>query len=144
MLSRLRRGVAARRAGKPVARGPQGADVEDFLSVARESFVRMQAAWDAADLSALASLTTEPLLEDLRFQLQQRGPAPNRTEVLELEAKLLAIEELREAFVASVEFSGVIRERLDAGAAPFRELWLLANLKAAGRGWQLARVQSLS
>ncbi len=144
MLSRLRRGVVARRADKPVVRRPQGADVEDFLSVARESFVRMQAAWDAADLSALASLTTEPLLEDLRFQLQQRGPAPNRTEVLELDAKLLAIEELREAFVASVEFSGVIRERLDAGAAPFRELWLLANLKVAGRGWQLARVQSLS
>ena len=112
--------------------------------MARLSFVRMQAAWDAADLPALASLTTEPLLEDLRLQLAQRGPAPNRTEVLKLDARLLAMEELREAYVASVEFSGLIREQLDTRAEPFRELWLLANLKAADRGWRLARVQSLS
>jgi hypothetical protein len=77
-------------------------------------------------------------------QLEHRGPAPNCTEVLELDARLLAMEELREAFVASVEFSGLIREQLDARAAPFRELWLLANLKTTGRGWRLARVQSLS
>jgi predicted lipid-binding transport protein (Tim44 family) len=140
-LGRLRRRVSLRRRGAPAAAGP---DVEAFLNVARQSFVRLQAAWDAADLHALAALTTDTLLEDLRCQLEHRGPAPNRTEVLELDARLLAMEELREAFVASVEFTGVIREQFDAGAAPFRELWLLANLKAAGRGWQLARVQSLS
>jgi len=150
VLNRLRRRVAARRARRsaaPVFGGAlpaHGADVEAFLSVARLSFVRMQAAWDAADLPALASLTTESLLEDLRLQLAQRGPAPNRTEVLKLDARLLAMEELREAYVASVEFSGLIREQLDTRAEPFRELWLLANLKAADRGWRLARVQSLS
>jgi predicted lipid-binding transport protein (Tim44 family) len=139
-LARLRRRVALRRRGAAAA----SADVEAFLHVARQSFVRMQAAWDDADLPALATLTTANLLEDLRWQLEQRGPAPNRTEVLKLDARLLSMEELREAFVASVEFSGVIREQCDTGAAPFRELWLLANLKAAGRGWRLARVQSLS
>jgi predicted lipid-binding transport protein (Tim44 family) len=126
----------------PAAHAP--ADLEAFLVVARQSFVRMQAAWDAADLPALATLATEPLLEDLRSQLQQRGPGPNRTEVLELRARLLAMEELHEAYVASVEFSGVICEQRGSDAAPFRELWLLAKLKATGRGWQLARVQSLS
>ncbi len=140
-LARLRRRVSLRRRGATAA---PNADVEAFLSVARQSFVRMQAAWDDADLQTLAALTTETLLEDLRWQLEQRGPAPNRTEVLKLDARLLAMEELREAFVASVEFTGVIREQLDSGAAPFRELWLLANLKTAGRGWRLARVQSLS
>jgi len=146
-LARLRRRVAMRRrgsaaaAGRPVASSP---DVDAFLNVARQSFLRMQLAWDAADLHALATLTTDTLLEDLRVQLEHRGPAPNCTEVLELDARLLAMEELREAFVASVEFSGIIREQLDAGAAPFRELWLLANLKTTGRGWRLARVQSLS
>lgn len=104
----------------------------------------MQAAWDAADLRALAALTTEQLLVDLQDQLAARGPGPNCTEVLKLDARLLGIEEMAEAFVASVEFSGLIRERLDDGAAPFRELWLLANLKTAGRGWRLARVQALS
>ena len=139
-LIRLKRRAAAQHApsAPPVSR-----DVEDFLEVARSSFVRLQAAWDAADLRALAALTTEQLLADLREQLVARGPGPNRTEVLALDARLLAIEELQEAFVASVEFSGLIRERLDDAAAPFRELWLLADLKATGCGWRLARVQAL-
>jgi predicted lipid-binding transport protein (Tim44 family) len=128
------------------ATGASPLEVEAFLQVARQSFVRLQQAWDDADLPTLAKLTTEPLLEELRDQLAQRGPEPNHTEVLRLEARLLALEELREAFVASVEFSGLIRERIDAGAAPFRELWLLANPKtpSAGAGWRLARVQALS
>jgi predicted lipid-binding transport protein (Tim44 family) len=127
-----------------VASGAAAADIEEVLRLARQSFVQLQAAWDRADLGALRLLTTEPLLEDLQHQLAQRGPGPNHTEVVSLDVRLLGLEELHEAFVASVEFSGLIRERLDAGACPFRELWLLANIKAAGRGWQLARVQSLS
>jgi predicted lipid-binding transport protein (Tim44 family) len=153
MLRRLRRRVFERLAWrKAVAVAPAGAEqaalkpaqIEEVLRVARQSFVELQAAWDRADLGALRQLTTEPLLEDLRDQLAQRGPAPNHTEVVSLDARLLGLEELHEAFVASVEFSGLIREQLNASACPFRELWLLANVKAAGRGWQLARVQSLS
>jgi len=164
MLSSLRGRVLRRWAGRkpadpgassPVPAGhaavmPAGhaalmpAQIEEVLRVARQSFVELQAAWDRADLGALRQLTTEPLMEDLRHQLAQRGPSPNHTEVLQLDARLLGLEELHEAYVASVEFSGLIREQTDAGACPFRELWLLANVKTADRGWQLARVQSLS
>ena len=68
--------------------------------------------------------------------------------MLSLHAELLALEEMREAYVASVEFSGLIRERVGSAAAPFRELWLLANAKgdadqALEKGWRLAGVQSL-
>jgi predicted lipid-binding transport protein (Tim44 family) len=140
-LQRLRRNAAPWRLRRI---GPGGTDVEEVLQLARLSFVQFQAAWDRADLQSLSALATAPLLEDLRSQLAERGPGPNHTEVLQVEARLLALEEMREAFVASVEFSGLIRERLDDAAAPFRELWLLANVKTAGRGWQLAQVQSLS
>ena len=118
-------------------------DMQDFLLVARQSFLQMQDAWDRADLPALGVMATGPLLDDLREQLAMRGPGPNHTEVLELKVRLLALEELHEAFVASVEFTGLIRERLDEAAAPFCELWLLAKLKTTGLGWRLARVQSL-
>jgi predicted lipid-binding transport protein (Tim44 family) len=141
VLTRLRHRVATRRARR---RGGASGQVEELLHLARLSFVQLQAAWDRADLGAIGALTTEPLLAELRDQLELRGPEPNCTEVVELDARLLALEELREAFVASVEFSGLIRERVDDTAAPFRELWLLANVKAADRGWQLAGVQSLS
>lgn len=137
-LSRLAGRTLRRRARQPLR------DTDELLKLARQSFVRVQAAWDRADLHALSDLATAPLLEDLRHQLELRGPGPNRTEVLQLDARLLGLEELREAYVASVEFSGLIRERQEEAAAPFRELWLLANIKAAGCGWKLARVQSLS
>ena len=142
MLNRLRRRVALRRSLRRA--GGLGGDVDELLRLARLSFVQLQAAWNRGDLQVLGALTTGPLLADLRDQLAHRGPGPNRTEVVSLEARLLGLEELHEAFVASVEFSGLIRERVDDGAEPFRELWLLANVKSAGRGWQLAQVQSLS
>ncbi len=148
MLKRLGRRLRPPSLKRRVPRGVPSAtssplDVDAFLQVARQSFVSLQAAWDAADIATLSRLTTEPLLEELRDQLAERGPLPNHTEVLRLEARLLALEELREAFVASVEFSGLIRERIDDRAAPFRELWLLANPKTAALGWRLARVQAL-
>jgi predicted lipid-binding transport protein (Tim44 family) len=124
---------------------PAGLDVEQFLHLARLSFMRLQAAWDDADLPTLERLTMGPVLQDLRDQLESRGEAMNRTDVLRLHAQLLAFEELRDAFVASVEFSGLIRERQDAGATEFRELWMLAKLKPVdGDAWQLARVQALA
>lgn len=121
-----------------------GADVDEFLTLARASFVQMQAAWDRADLHALGMLTTGQLLEELRCQLQERGPAKNRTEVVSLQARLLSLDDLLEAQVASVEFSGLIQEDEASHAAPFRELWLLANVKSAAVGWKLARVQALA
>jgi len=144
-LRRLRNAARLRRARAPATSTvPRGAEVDELLQLARLSFMHLQAAWDRADLGAMGHLATAPLLEDLRHQLTLRGPGPNTTEVLKLDARLLSLEDLQEALVASVEFSGLIREQHERAATPFRELWLLANVKAAGRGWKLARVQSLS
>lgn len=128
-------GLSKRRAAR--------AEADELLNLARVSFVQVQAAWDRADLHALGRLATGPLLEELRCQLRERGPAHNRTEVVSLQARLLSIDDLRDAQVASVEFSGLIQEDPATGAAPFRELWLLANVKGADHGWRLARVQAL-
>lgn len=134
--------VRAGRRGSSLAREP--ADIDELLRLARLSFVALQAAWDRADVPAIAAMATAPLLADLQCQLAERGSQLNYTEVVELDARLLDWEELHEAFVASVEFSGLIREQLDEAAAPFRELWLLACVKPAAGDWKLARVQSLS
>ena len=145
MLNALRRRVVA---AAPLRLARQGLGQarrrREFLKVARQSFVELQAAWDRADWPTLQALATAPLLDDLREQHALRGPGPHHTEVLELHAELLALEDLREALLASVEFHGLIREQVDADAAPFRELWLLAKLKAGDDGWRLARVQALS
>ena len=126
-----------------LASAASAVDTQAFLHVARQSFLQMQAAWDRADLLAMGVLASESLLEDLREQLAQRVQGGNHTEVLELHARLVATEDLHEAFLASVEFSGLIREQRGDTAAPFRELWMLAKIKSLDAGWRLARVQSL-
>jgi len=136
--------LGGRLAARPACAAERPAELEAFLEVARQSFVRVQQAWDRADLNALSGCATQPLLEELREQLAERGPGPNHTEVLRLEARLLALEHLSEAKLASVEFTGLIRERVDDRAMPFRELWFLAELQGQDSGWRLARVQSLS
>ena len=124
---------------------PDGFEPGPLLAELRLHFVRLQAAWDRGEMPALRALTTPEMLEELRSEL--RGCTdpmePNRTDVVTLHAELLGFEELGGAFLASVEFSGLIRESSGRGAAPFRELWMFAKAKHDGSGWRLARHQAL-
>jgi predicted lipid-binding transport protein (Tim44 family) len=56
---------------------------------------------------------------------------------------LLGIEELDHAHMASVEFSGMIREEVSAGPNPFREVWNITRPKSGSGGWLVAGVQAL-
>lgn len=113
-----------------------------LLRAAREQFLRLQSAWDAADLDTLRRLTTEDMFEELAAELPARGHEPNRTDVLALEAHLIAFECVGPLELASIEFSGVVRESARRGPAPFREVWMLAR-QPGGETWRLARQQAL-
>ena len=126
---------------------PDGFDQAGFLKSAKGNFVSLQAAWDRSDISALRLMTTDAMLTEIRAQLAEReahsrGPA-NLTEVLMVEAQLLGIEETGEDYLASVEFSGMIREEPSAGASPFREVWNMTKSKTGASGWLVAGVQAL-
>jgi predicted lipid-binding transport protein (Tim44 family) len=45
--------------------------------------------------------------------------------------------------MASVEFSGMIREEPSAGPSSFREVWNMTKAKGGGSGWLVAGVQAL-
>jgi predicted lipid-binding transport protein (Tim44 family) len=132
-------GTAALRS---VATHPPALDGAEVLEAARARFLGLQAAWDAGDVQALGHLTTPAMLEELLPMLTTRG-APSRTDVITLHAELLGLEELGAAYLASVEFSGLIRESAEQGAVPFRELWMLASEKDGSPSWRLARQQAL-
>jgi predicted lipid-binding transport protein (Tim44 family) len=59
-----------------------------------------------------------------------------------IEAHLLGIEETADEYLASVEFSGMIREDASAGPSPFREVWNMTK-PISGGGWLVAGVQAL-
>ncbi len=126
---------------------PEGFDTEGFLAAAKRNFITLQAAWDRSDISMLRSMMTDGMLEEIRSQLAEReahrGAQPNHTDVVMLEAQLLGIEELDGGYMASVEFSGMIREELSAGPSPFREVWNMTKPKTGNSGWLVAGVQAL-
>jgi len=122
---------------------PPGLDSAEVLEAARARFLRLQAAWDAGDVQALGHLTTPAMLAELLPMLTTRAGGSSRTDVITLHAELLGLEELGAAYLASVEFSGLIRESADQGAVPFRELWMLACEKDGSPSWRLARQQAL-
>jgi hypothetical protein len=121
---------------------PATLDGDEVLAAARARFLGLQAAWDAGDVQALGRFTTPHMLDELLPVLTSRAGA-SRTEVVTLHAELLDVEELGAAWLASVEFSGLIRESAERGAVPFRELWMLAAAKDGAPSWRLARQQAL-
>jgi len=125
---------------------PAGFDTEGFVRAAKANFITLQAAWDKSDISSLRAMMTDSMLAEIRTQLSDReahtGTQPNHTEVLAIEAHLLGIEELAEEYMASVEFTGMIREEPGASPSPFREVWNMTKPKAGG-GWLVAGVQAL-
>ncbi|MEO7152132.1 MAG: Tim44-like domain-containing protein [Burkholderiaceae bacterium] len=133
------------RAARPTTSLPAAAwDAQSVLAVVRPHFVTLQAAWDAGDLVTLRGLTTPAMYDEIAGQLGQRGPAPNRTDVLTVGAELLRIEQVGALWLASVQYSGMLRESSDDGAVAFREVWLLACAPDEPEsGWRLARQHTL-
>ena len=132
--------------GSPAWGIPADFDVNGFLSAAKTNFVTLQNAWDRSDVPALRAMMTDTMLAEIKTQLAERethrGLQPNTTDVMVLDAQLLGIEDLGEAYLASVEFSGMIREEPSAGPNAFREVWNMTKPKAGG-GWLVAGVQAL-
>ncbi|MDD2919419.1 TIM44-like domain-containing protein [Rhodoferax sp.] len=126
---------------------PAGFDSDGFLQAAKSNFVSLQAAWDKSDIPALRVMMTDTMLKEIQAQLAERevhtGGPINQTEVVMIEAHLLGIEDLGDDYLASVEFTGVIREEPSASPSPFREVWNMIKPKNGRSGWLVAGVQAL-
>ncbi len=126
---------------------PADFDVTGFVEAAKRNFITLQDAWDRSDITLLRSMMTDAMVAEIRSQLAEREAQfpgqPNKTEVVMLEAQLLGIEDLPDAYMASVEFNGMIREEPSAGPSPFREVWNMTKPKQGGSGWLVAGVQAL-
>ncbi|MDD5480515.1 Tim44-like domain-containing protein [Rhodoferax sp.] len=126
---------------------PAGFDSDGFLNSAKANFVSLQAAWDKSDIPALRVMMTDTMLKEIQAQLAERETHPggpqNMTEVVMIEAHLLGIEDLGNDYMASVEFSGMIREDAASSPSPFREVWNMVKSKNGNNGWLVAGVQAL-
>lgn len=123
---------------------PPGFDTEGFLRQAKLNFVRLQAANDRGEMDDIKSFTTPEVFAEIQMQYEERGRAPQRTEVLELDASLLEVVTEGSQHIASVRFHGRLREDRDAAPAGFDEIWHLTKPADGSRGWAVAGIQQVA
>ncbi|CAM5786759.1 TIM44-like domain-containing protein [Castellaniella caeni] len=119
---------------------PADFDVPAFLAQAKQQFTQVQGLWDAGDRASLQEFLTDDLLAEITPRLPAPGEG-NRTDIVLLNAELLGIETVAGGHLASVRYSGMLREAAGAEAFRFEEVWNL--YKAEGAGWLLAGIQQL-
>ncbi|WLI89534.1 TIM44-like domain-containing protein [Massilia sp. R2A-15] len=123
---------------------PADFDTAAFLRHAKSSFIRMQAAWDKADVNDLREFTTPEVFAELKMQIQERGASPDFTDVVTIDGELLGIETVGSEYLASVKFTGMIKSAPNAPAEPFAEVWNMSKPVSGSSGWVLAGIQQLS
>lgn len=119
---------------------PVDFDTQRFLSEAKKQFVSIQKVWDSGNIAEMRNFLTDDLMKELQTQLNDRVEE-NHTEVVLLNAELLGIEKVSDGHLASVRFSGMLREQAGAEAFRFEEVWNL--FKPEQGGWLLAGIQQV-
>lgn len=122
-------------------RWPADFNAAEFVRHARLNFVRLQEANDKRDSSALADFLTTDLLTEIQAQWQSEGAANGKTDVVTLESEVLEVVSEGLLYVASVHFSGLIREDGAAEPQPFAEIWHLEKPMRGSGGWLVSGIQ---
>ena len=123
---------------------PADFDLPGFERQARFAFIRLQAANDSKDVNDIRDFTTPEMYAELSLQIQERGDAPQKTEIVNLNVNVLEVATEGQRAIASVRYSGEIREAAGAPAEPFDEVWHVAKrLDDAKSTWLLAGIQQL-
>ena len=119
---------------------PPGFDAPAFERIAKLIFIRMQAANDASNLDDLRQFSTPEMFAVFKLELQDRGNAPQVTDVVQLNAEVLDFADEADRQIVSVRFHGLIREEKDAPTTTFDEIWHLAKPKAGSGEWAIAGI----
>ncbi len=112
---------------------------EAFLRDAKVKFLRMQAAYDQKNLFDLQEFTAPEVFGEIKMQLDELGDEPNRTEVYDLEAELLNVAKQVDSTIASVRFTGRVKEN-DEPITNLDEIWHFRQFYSNGP-WVVGGIQ---
>jgi predicted lipid-binding transport protein (Tim44 family) len=118
-----------------------GFDEAEFLRHAKSNFVRLQEAHDSKDLSMMRDFLAPDVFRQVEADIQARWGAPQKTEVLGLEAQVLDVVEESGSYIVSVRFSGSVRDAAEREAEPLNEIWHLQKPVSGRGGWLVAGIQ---
>lgn len=122
---------------------PADFPVEGFLRAAKTTFIRLQAANDRKDLDDIREYTTPEMFAEVSMQMQERGDAVQKTDVVAISTDLLEVATEGDYAIASVRMSGQLREN-NTSPEYFDEIWhVQKNLKDDKSVWLLAGIQQI-
>ena len=102
---------------------PEWFEDEPFVRAAKSNFIRLQEAYDRADVNDIREFTTPEMFAEIRMQIEERGSAQNKTDIVQLNASMANVVTEAGLVIASVRFSGLLREDEATQAQPFDEVW---------------------
>jgi predicted lipid-binding transport protein (Tim44 family) len=113
-------------------------DAESFLRQAKVTFYRMQTAYDQKNLHDLQAFTAPEVFAEIKMQLDERGDESNITEVISLDAKLLDVSKQSLSTMASVQFTGTVKE--NGELSQLDEIWHFRQFDGQ-EGWVVGGIQ---
>ncbi|MET0518338.1 MAG: Tim44-like domain-containing protein [Burkholderiaceae bacterium] len=134
--------AAATPAPTAAATSANGFDAAGFEQIAKRVFIRLQAANDAGDQADLRRFTTPEMYGHVQQELLERKGGAQRTDVLQLDARVIEQVEEDGQQIVSVRFWGLIREQSEAAAENFDEVWHLVRPLDGSREWAIAGIQA--
>jgi predicted lipid-binding transport protein (Tim44 family) len=120
-----------------------GFDAEQFLHHARTNFTNLQAAYDRKDLGTIRDFLTPAMYREIEADVRASGNAPEKTDIVTLNAEVVDVTTEGSLYIVSVRFSGLIREQAGAEATPFSEVWHLEKPTDGRSGWLVSGIQQV-
>jgi predicted lipid-binding transport protein (Tim44 family) len=122
-----------------------GFDEAAFVRQAKVYFVRLQAAYDAADQKDLREFTSPEMFGELMMEINERNGAANRTETVKLDAECLGHGASSDLQHVSVRFFGTVKEfegaQTHAEPHDINETWNFAKPTNGAEGWTLVGIE---
>ena len=123
---------------------PADFPAEAFLRSAKTSFIRLQAANDRKDLNDIREYTTPEMFAEISLQLQERGDAPQKTDVQTINTQIVEVVNEGDYAIASVRMSGQLSEN-NGVPENFDEIWhVQKNLRDEKAVWLLSGIQQVA
>lgn len=121
---------------------PSWFEDEPFLRGAKGHFIRLQEAYDRGDLQDIREYATPEVFAEIQLQIQERGSAKNKTDVLQLNAEMINVVTEGDLVIASVRFSGMLREEDGTAPTALNEVWhIQKSAKDQNASWFVAGIQ---
>ena len=125
-------------------RVPAGFDQDEFLQGAKAAYTRLNAAWDKRDLDDIANFATPAMMDELRSHLAE-DPKPSQTEIMLVNASIVAVEAVGDEQMASVYFNVLLREDPNQSApTEIREVWHFVRPGTGDGMWRLDGIQQVA